>query len=314
VRRIVALAMTGLPLSCAASRPAPAEPSLPKQECATCHSEIATEWQRSAHRRSYENPIFRAAVALEPTPFCRGCHAPEADPQAPPSAAARALGVACVSCHPRAHEGGATRTCDGCHQFGFPNRPSVPMQNTVAEHARSSFAERSCQSCHMPRVRGGDGRIHVSHDVTVSPSMVRQALIVDVERTEPSALTVRLRAGVVGHAVPTGDLFRRLEVEGEVVGDDGDVIDSALPRALTRTFRTQLTDAGADRIPVADTRVPPPGDAPPLEVVLRFLPEMATRAISWRVSYLRMESEMARVFGIPSHQNRVVLFEGTAAP
>ena len=99
------------------------------------------------------------------------------------------------------------------------------------------------------------------------------------------------------HAVPTGDLFRRLEVGGEVVGDSGDVIDSALPRALTRSFRTQLSDAGADRIPLADTRVPPPGGAPPREVVLRFLPETATRAISWRVSYLRMESEMAHVFG-----------------
>src|SRR5262245_3556533 len=46
--------------------------------CARCHEEIAAEWDASLHHHSWQNPYFVRAYALEPTPFCRKCHAPSA--------------------------------------------------------------------------------------------------------------------------------------------------------------------------------------------------------------------------------------------
>ena len=52
--------------------------------CEGCHEEVAREWRGSLHRRAYVDRSFAESLAREPDPFCRGCHAPEADPQSPP--------------------------------------------------------------------------------------------------------------------------------------------------------------------------------------------------------------------------------------
>src|ERR1700727_480519 len=48
--------------------------------CEGCHAEIAAEWRASMHHHAFDDPQFARPLAIEPLPFCRGCHAPEADP------------------------------------------------------------------------------------------------------------------------------------------------------------------------------------------------------------------------------------------
>jgi hypothetical protein len=43
--------------------------------CVSCHPAVAREWQASRHRQAYTNAAFRQALAVEPSAFCRGCHA-----------------------------------------------------------------------------------------------------------------------------------------------------------------------------------------------------------------------------------------------
>src|SRR5262245_3846410 len=52
--------------------------------CEGCHADVAAEWRGSMHQRAWTDPVFLAAYALEPLSFCRGCHAPEADPERSP--------------------------------------------------------------------------------------------------------------------------------------------------------------------------------------------------------------------------------------
>src|SRR6185295_15214718 len=50
--------------------------------CEGCHEDEAREWRASMHAQSDADPVYRRALAREPMPFCRGCHAPEASPAA----------------------------------------------------------------------------------------------------------------------------------------------------------------------------------------------------------------------------------------
>src|SRR5689334_7744989 len=67
--------------------------------CEGCHADIAAEWRASQHHVSFTEPFFQRALAIEPMPFCRGCHAPEADPRVPPPPSLAELGVGCITCH-----------------------------------------------------------------------------------------------------------------------------------------------------------------------------------------------------------------------
>lgn len=101
--------------------------------------------------------------------------------------------------------------CSGCHQFMLPDfhakgRPDtdIAMQDTVREWQLSSFGRKGvpCQSCHMP-----EG----AHDLR----FMRAHL--EVEWSDPSSreggpLCAAVRSTEVGHAVPTGDPFRRLQL------------------------------------------------------------------------------------------------------
>src|SRR5690242_20472942 len=49
-------------------------------DCISCHDDQAVEWRGSRHQQANTNSAYTHAFAIEPTAFCRGCHAPEADP------------------------------------------------------------------------------------------------------------------------------------------------------------------------------------------------------------------------------------------
>lgn len=284
------------------------------RDCETCHEEEAAEWRGSHHQRAHDNPAYRAAFAIEPLPFCRGCHAPEGNPLAPPTAAVGALGVGCVTCHVTpegavlatahdrtdglerdgsaphavlysadfAHTGG----CASCHEFSFPGPGGTGdehfMQTTVREHARSPAADRGCAECHMPLT--GGRRSHAFDEVR-DPEWLRGRLDVDARVTEVGALVVKLVQRDPGHGFPTGDLFRRLEVGAELRGSSGEPLMRAV-RHLARHFEQRPGHSG--RQLVRDDRV---FDAP-REVELDVACETASGErgveIAWWVTFQRV--------------------------
>jgi Cytochrome c554 and c-prime len=281
------------------------------RECERCHTDIASEWRASLHARSQTDAVYARAFALEPLEFCQGCHAPEADPKAPVPEAAASIGVGCVTCHvvqgellARSDSLGAksaphalsrdarldgNAACSGCHEFAFPDRTarSRPelMQATVSEHARSAESSSACANCHMPLSEHGAAP-HKSHAFTGGhdAELVRSAVSVTAERTLDGA-RVTLTPRQVGHAFPTGDLFRRVEVSAEALGSEWQVVASA-NRYLARHWQRLPSPFGVVlRGVVRDDR--------PLEaavvVELELGPSAAQLPINWRVAYQRVE-------------------------
>jgi hypothetical protein len=310
--------------------------------CEGCHPDIAAEWRRSLHHQAWVDPVFQQAYQVEPLGFCRGCHAPESDPENEPTAAAGKLGIGCTTCHVESgHVVGVkenpgalhpvfadarlatSAACGGCHQFDFPEgahqKFPEPMQDTVREHAHSDAAGAECQSCHMPVVDGSEGRHH-RHDFTVlgDPAMVKSAAKVSAERVDGESIAITLAPAQAGHAFPTGDMFRKLELRAVAVDKNGKTLASARPVALARTFRDVARDPlSADltfqRVSASDTRVPPPGSAP-RRVVIPLPPEAATATVRWQVVYQRMSSPMAEAFHVNQVLDEIVVAEGSLAP
>jgi len=290
-------------------------------KCEGCHVEDAREWRASQHARSDSDPVYRRALAIEPLAFCRGCHAPEVSPEA--ARAVSQIGVGCVTCHvtttgshgtlaattPSAMRGPSPHpvirsavfsgdgACSSCHEFDFPTGPSgahgpgmgarARMQSTVSEHAASPLHDVPCANCHMPWTGDGTTR-HRDHRFIASgdPSVLRSAVTVHAERTTDESITITLETAAVGHAFPTGDLFRRVLVTAEAIDDEWAVHGEAT-QALHRRFRTITLASGAlGRVPVGDDRVLPEA---PRRVVLDLGVAAHGRAITWRVEYQRVE-------------------------
>jgi hypothetical protein len=180
-------------------------------------------------------------------PFCFGCHAPQATSAKDERGAS--LGVGCKSCHSVSRQHGAkdtvatTKDCASCHEFAFPNNKQALMQSTATEHRASAFSDLSCASCHLPK--RSDGHRDHRFDVTRNEAFLRKSLTLRTERTTNGGVLVRLKANGVGHAMPTGDLFRRLRVSLHALAADGSLIDER-EHLLGRTdFDNQHTD---DRI------------------------------------------------------------------
>lgn len=315
--------------------------------CSLCHAEIAREWRESQHAMAWRDEIFQAAYAVEPMQFCRSCHVPLAPAGREPDARAGEEGVSCAVCHvrdghvlgpgrsapvPGAHASEpllAMRTsafCEGCHQFNFRGdsgpRGEVyatdePMQDTHGEWAMSDAARRGehCQTCHMPLVTSADGRTHRSHRFPggSDPNLLREAVHVEASARREGAHTVvqvAVHPGRIGHAFPTGDLFRRAELRVWVDGDEA----STQTLAMARMFSPVLEHDPRGR-PVfvrresGDTRVAPPGVGRVIPTELRF----ATRAtrLRWRLDHLLMPSPLAASQGFGDPRVRTLVAEGT---
>ncbi len=300
--------------------------------CAQCHVDIAREWRTSLHRRSYSNGAFQRALATEPLPFCRGCHAPEAPPEQEPAAWAADMGVGCVTCHGEAilataaRPGGAPHAlardgrfgtaaaCASCHEFAFPGRAGKPllmMQETIREHAESAAAGTPCAGCHMPRVSdaAGQGRTHASHAFAESRSddVLRNALEVTATR-DASSVHLVLRARGVGHAFPTGDLFRRIEVRASAVDHRGVAI-AEVARYLQRHFGVaRMPDGAWAKVERGDDRVH--GET----VVTLTLGEKASALpIRYHITYERIQHPQSADPREAVVHSAVVLAEGVLA-
>lgn len=255
--------------------------------CVSCHPREALAWAGSRHKNAFANAPFQNALEREPENtklFCLGCHAPEAHHGA---GRAAEIGVACITCHTplgpvlaSAASGKAPHgtfasvefrsvdSCKRCHEFEFPQHgPSGgSMQRTISEHGDAN-SEATCVSCHMPS--GADSHAFPGG---YDEALVKNALHVRAERRACEAVVTLTPRGVT-HAVPTGDLFRRLRVR--VVPDGG----ATRTRYLARHFKQQ----NGRRIEVADDRP----HLAPREV--RFaLAGACDAAFSYAVTYQRV--------------------------
>lgn len=293
-------------------------------QCVECHPTQADQWRGSLHQRSFVDEDFAHAFARERRPFCRSCHAPEADPGSPPTRALAELGVGCVTCHAPAGAGlprdavlaspssgpttpaphpvlrraafASAAACAGCHEFTASRSSDLQMQATVTEHRASAFADHSCQSCHMPQTEDG-GRAH-GFPASRDPRMLRAAIQASAER-HGDRVAVSLTLGAVGHAVPTGDMFRRVVVELCEPDDPQFPIDR---RILGRRFRGRSTSA---RRQVADDRLGMP-DAP--SSVVLSAPDHSGEPLLWRVVYER--ADVVSAGHEPELFDRIVVAEG----
>lgn len=283
----------------------PLEEGLDPRDCAECHAQHVEEWRRSAHARAYLDPLFQEEWTGDR--FCSDCHAPRAaDPEAEPDLAR--LGVDCATCHvrqgvvhgaPVPRDG--TTLCATCHQFSFPRDEGLMMQDTVAELARSDVAG-PCTRCHAPSESG-----HTRHDFPGhrDPALLARALFVDARASRDGWSTdveLTLRAFDAAHAVPTGDLFRRLEVSAWVEGRP----QNAASVLLGRHFDV---DDDGHWSAAEDERVPPPGQG---ERTVRLRLHDSGPRLRWRVRLHSLDPELARHrFGRPLVQT---MTEGVIAP
>lgn len=310
------------------------EPFVSAARCAGCHEEVVRDWQASRHRASWDNELLFEGYVDETLPFCVSCHAPLAaqtaevlanttfylsrDPRsgvAPGSAPFRPEpaadeGVTCAVCHLRGgrivsagpafgHPDaivdpalGSPELCAACHEFPFavagPDGTVTtddPMQSTWSEW-RDWGGGQTCADCHLP---GGRHLFRGAHD----RDFLRGAVAV-----EPVPGGVEVRAVGVGHALPSGDLFRNLTLE--VAEGEGWVVAAR----FGRTFRTWF-DPALDlqrKGPVDDTRLRP-GEA-------RFVP--VPPGARWRLRY-HYGSELDERRGrLPEDTLYAVLREGRA--
>ncbi len=276
--------------------------------CVACHHEEAAEWQGSRHQQSDTNAAYRRAVAVEPNPFCRACHAPESDPRSQAPRAESELGVGCVTCHVtadgavlaaespgrtgpseaphrvvRSAEFAGSGACAGCHEFRFPGERGHTeqdfMQLTVREHAQSRGASTPCAGCHMPAV--GTRRSHSFAEVR-DPAWLARHLDVAVERTA-EGVRLTLSQPKPGHGFPTGDLFRRLEVGAEARGQGGEGVVRATRHLARHLVRPP---GGTRRVLVRDDRV---RDEPVVvELALGDSPAERAGTIAWWVDLQRV--------------------------
>ena len=132
-----------------------------------------------------------------------------------------------------------------------------------------------------PTARGG--RAH-GFAVASDPALLRRALLTQVTRRGES-LAFDLAPGEVGHAVPTGDLFRRLVVVAEVIGEDYQLV-AHVERPLGRHFRFEAgANGGRVQREISDDRV-----QGAMHLDLDLGPRAAGQAIAWRIEWQRVQS------------------------
>jgi mono/diheme cytochrome c family protein len=187
--------------------------------CVNCHAPLVGQRDEVLANRAFY-------AALDPR-----SRATSIPPRKPEPTAAH--GIHCATCHVRdgqmlaaeasgfsphdTREVPAMREgdfCIDCHEFPMPvtrNGETVlsdaPMQQTGTEWRAwiAAGGDQTCQDCHMP---GGRHVFRGAHDRDWLRQSVRVDLVVRAGRAH-----FTLQSVDVGHALPTGDLFRHLTLE-----------------------------------------------------------------------------------------------------
>lgn len=217
------------------------------RECGACHEVAYKNWASSRHRVAFTNELYHESHAREPSAWCLNCHAPFLRSGDNVLDAKRRVqsedGVSCNVCHVRnnrvvvarlpairgtsaAHDYwvepglAESRFCESCHEFPFPSADShatagnhmrfsdLLMQSTYSEWLASGFNKTTCQGCHLFSRSNASHRFPGGHDT----QMLNQALKIEGRRNHDGRLSLQVFSLGIGHAFPTGDLFRTLKL------------------------------------------------------------------------------------------------------
>lgn len=246
--------------------------------CQNCHQKIHSNWKESSHGNSYSNLRFQAALQKEPRVWCLNCHAPLHNlkqelvdlPKKYVVPKIAQEGVNCAVCHVRNDKIygkkenlhlkehavfrdeslSETGICNQCHQFSFPKThdpttiySSVEMQSTGSEFASSHsfFIGKGCQSCHVAnlhRLGGATDKKFLRESVKISSSVSKL--------DSAYQLKIQIEIPKIGHAFPTGDLFRAVSLRA--FGESGKQLVEHLIRKNVRVI---------DGFTISDTRIYP---------------------------------------------------------
>jgi hypothetical protein len=234
------------------------------QGCANCHTNIAAQWERSAHAIAWTNPEFVLATDGRSIARCLPCHASRPLLEQPPGEPARL----------RDHQRQYGVECRTCHQLGeayagpYESRigPHPAVQDTVRlpcsdfcgichamesdEYTRlylaaSSSNQRTCAQCHMPTSRERLTQGHVlsyihpkravhDHAFPVwAPVVAANAVEIGspaVTRAEGRSVEVSLTLTNrgAGHRIPSGAFgYRELRVAVDLLDRHGRAVGQA---------------------------------------------------------------------------------------
>lgn len=270
--------------------PKTGKPMLASADCQSCHTTVYRNWNASRHRVALTNELYRESHEREPSPWCVNCHAPLRATGTEKQPYRGEEGVSCLVCHARAGEilassppivkAGARpahsyrivpefkdeRFCENCHDFNFPTADTAltdgkafrytdqPMQSTVAEYRASSyFGKVTCSGCHL---FAGSDQSHAfpgGHAI----DRLKKDLRVEIERTGSAQITVKIYAHGIGHAFPTGDLFRTLRLQlRDAQSRHSSQIE--LRHVFTPVPAAQKSETSPLKVRVREETLPPP--------------------------------------------------------
>jgi hypothetical protein len=222
--------------------------------------------------------------------------------------------------------------CAPCHQFNFPAEAVLggqlfdshaPMQDTFGEWSRSAHARAgtSCQDCHMPWRTAPDGTRYRDHGFPGGrdPALLARAATVTVTAQRIGSngrvlVRTQVQPADVGHAFPTGDLFRRVELTVWIEDEPHGAQVFGYARAFEdRLERFPNGALGFVRREAADCRVHPPGmgASAPRDATFDRVDARRTR-VRWKLEHLLMPSPQAASQGFAPALNRLLVQEGSA--
>jgi hypothetical protein len=134
--------------------------------------------------------------------------------------------------------------------------------------------------------------------------MLGQAVVVKEAELAKGEVRLTIAPGSVGHAFPTGDLYRRAEVRAVPVDPAGHVLAPGSSEALERTFTTKRFGHDATlRVQRSDTRL-----AGPRTLVLPV--PRSTRRARWQIVWQRLPPWLAERLGMTMADHETVVLEG----
>jgi len=161
----------------------------------------------------------------------------------------------------------------------------------------------------MPKVPSESGGAHRSHDFRVQGDRDIMAKAVVVERAElgDGALRLEIAPGAVGHAFPTGDLNRQVEVRAAPVNAEGQTLGPNSREILGRTFGPIHSGP--------NTFVPAPRSDTRLfgRRTLVFPLPAGTRRARYQIVWQRLPPEMAARLGMKMSKHEMVVVEGVVS-
>lgn len=136
---------------------------------------------------------------------------------------------------------------------------------------------------------------------------MRAAVRVEASRPAATRVEVRLASLVEGHAFPTGDLFRRVEVLVEAVGPDERLVASS-SRYLARHFPLARVTPGGPRARSfgPDNRL----RGEPVALVFELGDPAAGLPVRYRVAYQRVAHPRSTDEAASEIEGEVVLAQG----